>query len=214
MATERPPLRHGILSMTLLFTVNVVGLAAQAPPPPSAWSHFVDSAQHAWTGPDSRLLSSSERGDFTGVRYFDYDASFALPAAYRPILGADTIAVPTTRGRTSRYLPIATVEFAIADTSARLTVYRGLDPWSAMDTHFLMFRDASNGAGSYPGGRYLELEEVDEAAATATVDFNFAYNPYCAYSPRYSCPVPPAGNEVPVRIDAGAAYGDPDRRSD
>ncbi|MFT4770764.1 MAG: hypothetical protein ACI9D1_000789, partial [Cryomorphaceae bacterium] len=67
---------------------------------------------------------------------------------------------------------------------------------------FVPFTDASNGFGTYEGGRYLEMElpETD----SVLVDFNIVYNPYCAYSDRYSCPVPPRENDLEVRILAGA----------
>jgi uncharacterized protein len=69
---------------------------------------------------------------------------------------------------------------------------------------FLPFTDETSGAGSYEGGRYIDLSFEDIRNKKIVIDFNKAYNPYCAYvSGKYNCPIPPAENTLPVRVEAG-----------
>ena len=79
------------------------------------------------------------------------------------------------------------------------------------DELFVPFRDATSGHDTYGAGRYLEIAVERDATGTpaAIIDFNLAYNPYCAYSPYYNCPIPPAENTLPIAITAGERnYGD------
>lgn len=201
---------HGILYLscmrTLLTVLLVVSGSTLCLSQPAAWVTYTDSVKHAWEAEDTKLLTKVEQMDFKGVKYHPYDSCYRMAVRYEAIQDEPIVEIPTTRGKTSRYLPYATVYFAVRDTACSLKVFRGLDPWSEMDLYFVMFNDASNGDSSYGGGRYLELQEVDESAGNAILDFNFSYNPYCAYSERYSCPIPPKENELVVRIEAGVEY--------
>jgi uncharacterized protein (DUF1684 family) len=78
-----------------------------------------------------------------------------------------------------------------------LTVYRS----SGGDDYFLPFMDATTGDDSYADGRYLDLPATGDGRLV--VDFNYAYNPYCAYNPNWSCPIPPSENRLRVSINAG-----------
>ena len=71
------------------------------------------------------------------------------------------------------------------------------------DYLFLPFKDPTNGKASYGGGRYLDLKTGDLKSGTAIIDFNKAYNPWCAYADGFSCPIPPAANHLAVEIHAG-----------
>ena len=72
------------------------------------------------------------------------------------------------------------------------------------DYLFIPFTDATNGAETYEGGRYIDL--TIPATDKITLDFNKAYHPYCAYTDGYNCPIPPQENHVPVRIEAGVRF--------
>ena len=75
-----------------------------------------------------------------------------------------------------------------------------LDP-EYEDYLFIPFNDLTNGNETYDGGRYLDLKTTSES--TIVIDFNKAYNPYCAYNDKYSCPIPPRENDLPIEIKAG-----------
>jgi uncharacterized protein (DUF1684 family) len=97
-----------------------------------------------------------------------------------------------------------TVAVPVSDSTVRLTVMRIPDPGSGEATLEIYFRDATNGQGSYPAGRFVEL--VPLADGRYRLDFNRARNPFCAYSSAYACPVPWRGNAVPVALEVGERY--------
>ena len=72
------------------------------------------------------------------------------------------------------------------------------------NTLFLPFLDLTNGENTYAGGRYLDLIIPDNDSLI--IDFNKAYNPYCAYNPKYSCPIVPSTNFIHVKVEAGVMY--------
>ena len=112
---------------------------------------------------------------------------------------ADPQVVPmqTSTGDEAEYLRWARIRFTVGGDEAQLTVYR--DPSSG--GYFLPFQDANAGGETYGAGRYLDLEARDDGRLH--VDFNYAYNPYCAYNERWSCPLPPAENRLTVALRAG-----------
>ena len=97
-----------------------------------------------------------------------------------------------------------TVAVPAGDSTVRLTVMRIPDPGSGEATLEIYFRDATNGQGSYPAGRFVEL--VPQADGRYRLDFNRARNPFCAYSSAYACPVPWRGNALPVALEVGERY--------
>ena len=90
------------------------------------------------------------------------------------------------------------VRFEVDGHPTQLTLYRS----DETDGLFVPFRDATSGIDSYGAGRYLEVEPPD-ADGEVEVDLNYAYNPFCAYNPNWSCPIPPIENWLPVPIRAG-----------
>jgi len=189
-----------------LTTFLLLSYALLAAAQPADWITYTDSVKHAWGAPGSKLLTPKQQLNFKGVKYLPYDSNYRLQVAYEPIQRADTIIVGTTRNTVSRYLPWATIRFVLNETPCTLTVYRGLDPWSEMDLEFVMFNDLTNGETSYGGGRYVELQDVQRSMGHAVLDFNYSYNPYCAYADRYSCPIPPKENRLEVEVKAGVRY--------
>ena len=103
----------------------------------------------------------------------------------------------TSTGDVASYLRWARIHFEVDHETAELTVYRD----AQSGAFFLPFQDANAGGETYGAGRYLEVEELEDGRLH--VDFNYAYNPYCAYNERWSCPIPPAENRLTVAIRAG-----------
>jgi uncharacterized protein (DUF1684 family) len=110
----------------------------------------------------------------------------------------------TSTGRLPEYVKYGELHFTLSGKTHVLTVYQNLELVQKpeyKDYLFIPFMDETNGFDTYGGGRYLDFRIP--ADTTATLDFNMAYNPYCAYSPHYSCPIPPAENHLQVKILAG-----------
>ena len=99
------------------------------------------------------------------------------------------------------------IHFTINDTTVTLNIYQSQDLMATTqykDHLFIPFTDATSGEETYESGRYIDLEINDIKSDKIIIDFNKAYNPYCAYvSGRYNCPIPPAENRLTVAIHAG-----------
>ena len=145
-------------------------------------------------------LTPEQRAAFEGLAYFPEDSSRVIRAPLS-LDGVDTeepIVMQTTTGGTQTYRRAGVVRFEVDGEPAQVTLFSSPD----MEELFLPFRDATSGKETYGAGRYLEVEPPD-AAGEAAIDFNRAYNPYCAYNPEWSCPIPPGENWLAVRIRAG-----------
>ncbi|TNF44645.1 MAG: DUF1684 domain-containing protein, partial [Cytophagales bacterium] len=97
-------------------------------------------------------------------------------------------------------LHLGALPFTIDGTEYALQVYAPKDT-SDGNYWFIPFTDATSGGETYGGGRYLDIDDV--SSDTVFVDFNYAYNPYCAYNPDYACPLPPKENLLTISIEAG-----------
>ena len=142
-------------------------------------------------------LLPDQRTAFSGLAYFDEDAALALELEPEPFAEQETVELQTSTGQVASYVRWARVRFDVDGEPAELTVYR--DQQSG--AYFLPFQDANAGGETYGAGRYLEVEPLEDGRLH--VDFNYAYNPYCAYNEHWSCPIPPAENRLTVVIRAG-----------
>jgi hypothetical protein len=114
--------------------------------------------------------------------------------------------VPTSSGQTATYTKFGELKFEIDGKSYKLAVYQSLSAKRMpqyRDYLFIPFKDLTNGKESYGGGRYLDLRMKEIEGDKIYLDFNKAYNPYCAFSTGYSCPIPPKENHLKVAIEAG-----------
>ena len=146
--------------------------------------------------PHSPLTAEQKRG-FNGLKYFPEDRGLQLRLPLNTNVPHDTFDMDTSTGDKQRYRREGSIRFKVDGQNAVLYLY------SSEGQHelFLPFRDATSGKESYGGGRYLEATLSDDG--TVLVDFNYAYNPYCAYNESWSCPIPPIENWLSVPIRAG-----------
>lgn len=152
------------------------------------------------TGEDSPI-PQAQRAAFPGLRYFDVDTRFRVPAALvESPASSQIIEMDTTAGNRDRMRVIGKLEFTLNGEKRTLTAYV---QENAADTRrlFVPFGDATNRVETYGGGRYLDLSR--SATGLYDLDFNRAYNPFCVYDVRYECPLPPRENKLTVPIRAG-----------
>ena len=145
-------------------------------------------------------LTPEQRAAFEGLAYFDEDPSLVV-RAHLETEGVDldgTIEMQTTTGGSQTYRRAGVVRVEVDGQPGRVTLFASED----MHELFLPFRDATSGQETYGAGRYLEVEPPD-AEGYVQLDYNLAYNPYCAYNPEWSCPIPPGENWLAVPIRAG-----------
>ena len=152
--------------------------------------------------PDSPLLPE-DKTNFKGLNYYPVDLSFRFEG---PIIQYDTMVVDTIRGTREGDLRPAWrygyFDFVYNQQRYRLQIYKILrDDPNLQKYLFLGFTDETSGKETYGGGRYIDLTENEENYYI--IDFNLAYNPYCAYNPKYSCAIPPAENHLPFPVTAG-----------
>jgi len=150
-------------------------------------------------------LTMDQRKSFEGLNYFTADLKFYVEAELIKDDAPETVIMKTSTDRSPAYVKYGIVNFTIDSVELTLAVYQNkkmLDLSKDENHLFVPFRDATSGVESYGGGRYIDCE-IPEEGNTIILDFNKAYNPYCAYNPRYSCVIPPAENQLNVRIEAG-----------
>lgn len=142
-------------------------------------------------------LAPAQRETFAGLSYYDEAPSLRVVATPEPFDDQELMPMQTSTGEPAHYLRWARVRFAVDGRPAELTLFR--HPGSG--EIFLPFQDANAGGETYGAGRYVEVEELPDG--DVVVDFNYAYNPYCAYNEQWSCPLPPLENRLRVAIRAG-----------
>lgn len=160
------------------------------------------ASKDAWfaRGADSPI-PRAERATFTGLAYFPVDPTLRFEGVglEPPADGAEVrIEIATSDGGTRLARRLGTLSLPIGGTTRRLTAY---ELGASDGSLFVPFLDATSGPETYGAGRYLDL--APEPDGSYVLDFNEAYHPYCAYSPDYSCPLTPAENRLPDRIEAG-----------
>lgn len=151
----------------------------------------------------NHMLDSLERAEWQGLDYFDFNSDYQITARFKKKKGRK-FEMPTSTDRLPIYRRYGYVYFTIESTEYRLTVYQNValtKQEGFEDYLFIPFRDNTKGKETYGGGRYLDVRIPENKELL--IDFNQAYNPYCAYSHHYSCPVPPAENTINVSIPAG-----------
>ncbi len=147
-------------------------------------------------------LQDEDRTKFHGLAYYGIDPAYRIKVTLRRYPKPETIRIATNTEEIRQALRYGYFEFEIQGQKCRLQVYRMLDDNETGGAQlFIPFRDATSGKETYGGGRYIDLRE--NATGTYDLDFNQAYNPFCAYGRDYSCPLPPRENKLPVPIYAG-----------
>ena len=145
---------------------------------------------------------AGSKGTFQGLHYFSPDLKYKINAELEPIENKKMIVLPTSDGLEKKYLEHAYAEFKLDGMLHRLLILEITDEGPYRGTLFLAFADETSTRETYGAGRYLELKKMP-GASSVMLDFNKAYNPYCAYSTNFSCPFPPKENVLKVAIKAG-----------
>ncbi|MFN8383258.1 MAG: DUF1684 domain-containing protein [Anaerolineales bacterium] len=140
-------------------------------------------------------LTREQRKDFHGLQYFPENDALRLEVKVDEFTAKQKFEMQTSTGDVQIYEKFGKFHFEVDGTEAELTIYRSEHGF------FLPFVDSLAGKETYPAGRYLEPEPLP--GGYFIVDFNIAYNPYCAYNEMWSCPITPAENRLKVAIQAG-----------
>ena len=187
--------------------IAAVGAAAacnSGPPPPDDSSYLTAIVERRAT--KDREFSETDdpvpakrRDELLPLRYYPPDPSYAVPAQLRLSDERPIVEVPTSSGQMRRLQVVGALEFTLNGQQLSLGA---LSPaGEPIRNLFVPFADLTTGKDTYSAGRYLDIEPT--STGIYTIDFNYAYNPYCAYNASYECPFPPPSNRLKVPILAG-----------
>lgn len=200
-------LRNTLLLIAALITGEVSG---QQNPWLEALQHYRDSLNAVFADPERSILNEDKLLFFRSLSFYPPDETWKIHARVKKLKNTSVFRMKTTKAhRNPEYQAAYRLDFKRGGRKYRLYAYSNLElrknPEYA-DYLFLPFTDESSGRGSYPGGRYLDLRESAFRAKEVELDFNYCYNPYCAYNDKYACPIPPQENHLNTEVKAGAAY--------
>jgi uncharacterized protein (DUF1684 family) len=146
---------------------------------------------------DEGPLTPQQRAMFRGLNYWKPDLEFAVDAHLTAAAAPESLQFPTSKGTFDPYVKLGRLQFELRGRPYALTLYRSVEGGHL----FLPFIDRTSGKDSYGAGRYIDIELG--ADGNTRLDFNRAYNPYCAYNPGWTCPLAPSENMLDLRVEAG-----------
>jgi len=146
-------------------------------------------------------LKKRDLKNFRGLDFFTYDSTYLVTAKLTKTPKEKPFMMLTTTDMVVEYIKYGTVSFELLNNQYSLDIYKNLEDPNERDNLFLPFLDDTNGNESYGGGRYINLSIPQ--GDNLIIDFNSAFNPYCVYDEKYSCPIVPRENYLPLEIKAG-----------
>lgn len=165
---------------------------------------FQKELNREYANPKKSPLPESQLKQFKALPFYPIDETYSVTAQFERVKNPVPITLKTTTSRLPVYDVYGIATFELKGQTYKLNVYQS---HSLRETEkyknylFLPFTDQTNGSETYGGGRFIDLTIPE--GNTIVINFNKAYNPYCAYNHKYSCPVPPQENDLAVEIKAG-----------
>ncbi|WP_298472803.1 DUF1684 domain-containing protein [uncultured Maribacter sp.] len=166
--------------------------------------HWQGKLNKEYANPETSPLPDRYRKDFESLDFFKPDVNYIVIADLERTPEAIPFMMPTTTGRKSKEVVYGVLTFVLQGKKHQLEVYQNrklMLEEGYRDYLFLPFTDESNGEETYAGGRYIDLRIPE--GNKMQIDFNKAYNPYCVYNKKYSCPIVPSVNNLNVKVLAG-----------
>ena len=145
-------------------------------------------------------IPPDKREKLLPLSYYPVDPSFSVPAALKLATERPVFEMPTSTGTIRKYQHVGTLEFSYKGQPLSLGAFSEAGT-KQITSLFVPFADMTTGTETYSAGRYLDLEPT--GTGIYEIDFNHAYNPYCAYNASYECPYPPSSNRLKVPVRAG-----------
>ncbi|MFL2623625.1 MAG: DUF1684 domain-containing protein [Flavobacteriaceae bacterium] len=168
-------------------------------------SEFQSSLNALFKDASKSPLKPEDIKTFKGLSFFPVDSSFVVVSKLKKTNTSDFFEMKTSTNRFSKERIFGILSFTIKGINYNLKVYQSESSvLESSDYLFLPYLDATNGITTYGGGRYLDLKIPE--GDSVWLDFNKSYNPYCVYNERYSCPIVPRENRLPIKVEAGVMY--------
>jgi uncharacterized protein (DUF1684 family) len=160
----------------------------------------IEKDMYMRSGDDSPFAESPDA--FSALKYFEPDMKYRIVAELTEIENKNPVTLATSDGKEQRYIEYAYAEFDFGGFHNKLVILETMSVGPVKGKLFLAFGDETSARETYGAGRYLDVAKVP-GAQTILLDFNKAYNPYCAYSEKFSCPLPPRENLLQIPVNAG-----------
>lgn len=169
---------------------------------------YQEALDATYSNADSTILSRKKLRRFKTLGFFPINLKYRVQADFKRTPAAVPFLIMTSSGREREYVSYGILSFALMGQNFDLPIYQNTkyvkEPNQKYgQSLFLPFTDYTSGVESYGAGRYIDVEISDIVNNKLIIDFNKAYNPYCAYTTGYSCPIPPEANDLKIRIEAG-----------
>jgi len=167
-------------------------------------SEFQETLNASFKDVTKSPLSEEERLNFVSLDFFEFDSSYVVKAILKSYEKDSIFDMKTNTERTHSYNKFGKINFFLNDNYFELSVYKDqelINKEADKNEIFLPFYDKTNGISTYSGGRYLDLNYTKDSIII--IDFNKAYNPYCVYNYKFSCPLVPRENFIDINIMAG-----------
>lgn len=188
----------------LFFTCFCLSALSQEVIRDTAVINFQNKINSEFKDPKKSPLPEADLEKFSSLDFFKYNPQLKIKAEFLRTPNEVPFEMPTTTERKPLYVKYGELYFNFKGKDYKLNVYQSQDlsrKEEYKDYLFLPFTDPTNGSTSYSGGRYLDMKIP--VSKTVLLNFNQAYNPYCAYSGKYSCPIPPPENHLDFEVTAG-----------
>ncbi|MBN2173865.1 MAG: DUF1684 domain-containing protein [Bacteroidales bacterium] len=199
-------------SFVFILLIGLSALPVKSQISPDSINSYLENLENYRQGRNIKLmytesspLTADQLKSFKGLKYFPGNINFHVEATLEKSENPETIIMKTSTERAPQYLKYGYVHFKIDTLNLKLAVYQSkklVELKEDENTLFMPFRDETTGDETYGGGRYVDCE-IPVSGNMVILDFNKAYNPYCAYNAKYSCVIPPDENRLPIRIEAG-----------
>lgn len=194
-------MKHFVILVVVLATASVW---SQEPIAEQTALAFQSDLNTEFANPEESPLTSEDLKTFKGLDFYPIDPKYKVEASFVRTPNEKTFKMKTSTTRTPEYVKYGELTFSLEGKACQLNLYQNIElikKEGYADYLFLPFFDLSCGQESYIGGRYLDLRIPK--GDTLIIDFNKAYNPYCAYNHKYSCPIVPLDNNLDLAILAG-----------
>lgn len=174
---------------------------------------FQQELDKEFKDPETSPLPDRYRMDFEGLDFFEPDTNYIVNAKFSRTPEALPFLMPTTTDRKSKEVLYGIAHFTLNGENHQLEIYQNQELMlqeKYRDYLFLPFTDDTNGEETYTGGRYIDLTIPN--GNSIVLNFNKAYNPYCAYNKKYSCPIVPSVNALRTKVMAGVRAFESDKK--
>lgn len=191
-----------VLLLTLFFFQFHLSLNAQSNL--SDAKDWQKELKNFYTNPETTPLNQKELKQFDGISFFPLSEYYKVKATFKKMEFQKKFLMPTSGKKKVTYKKYGILTFRLNGKQHELFVYEQIKEMAFGNQEpvlFLPFTDETNGKTSYSGGRYMDIKVPENNEVI--LDFNKAYNPYCAYASGYSCPIVPEENALKTRVEAG-----------